>query len=205
MKAVPTELESLESSRQLVRFALALGVAASLAANVLHADTNVISRIIAAWPPTALIVTVEIITRIPGRSGVMSGIRIAATSIVAAIAAWVSYWHMAGVARRYGETYISAHMIPFSVDGLIVVASISLVEVNRRLAVLLTAESVVEAPQIDTDAPNNVPQMIAQVTPREPSQRVSHRVGNHQHCDHDNTRAARAACRRTRAEALTPA
>jgi hypothetical protein len=204
-KPIKTEVESLETSQNLVRFALALGIAASLAANVLHADTDVISRIIAAWPPTALIVTVEIITRISAKSGWMSVVRIIATSVVAAIAAWVSYWHTAGVASRYGETYISAHMIPFSVDGLIVVASISLVEVNRRLGVLLASESTVKAPEVDADALNDAPQVITPVELETPRQRVSHRAGNHQHCDHDNTRAARAACRRTRAEALSPA
>ena len=40
---------------------------------------------------------------------------------IAGIAAWVSYWHMAGVAARYGETGASPYLLPLSVDGLIVV------------------------------------------------------------------------------------
>ena len=40
---------------------------------------------------------------------------------------------MAGVAARYGETGASPYLLPFSVDGLIVVASISLVELAGRI------------------------------------------------------------------------
>ena len=196
-KLVPTEADSLSSSRTLVRFSLALGVAASLAANVLHAEGHVVSRVIAAWPPIALILTVEIITRINAKSGWMSAIRIASTAIVAMIAAWVSYWHMAGVAAKYGETYISAHMIPFSVDGLIVVASISLVEVNRRLALL-------QAPEIDAEELEDEPQDVTSASPLElPAPRSGRRGGNHATCAHDNTRTARAECRRARELALT--
>ena len=48
-----------------VRAILCLGVAASIAANVLHARPDLISQIIAAWPPLALLLTVELISRVP--------------------------------------------------------------------------------------------------------------------------------------------
>src|SRR5690606_15066850 len=52
----------------------------------------------------------------------------------AGIAAWVSYWHMVGVAARYGETGASPYLLPLSVDGLVVVASVCLVELAGRIA-----------------------------------------------------------------------
>ncbi|OKI45728.1 hypothetical protein A6A27_37955 [Micromonospora sp. CB01531] len=55
----------LRRLRWAVRSTLALGVAASVAANVLHARPNPISQIIAAWPPLALLLTVELISRVP--------------------------------------------------------------------------------------------------------------------------------------------
>jgi len=58
--------------------------------------------------------------------------RIAATTIISGIAAWVSYWHMVGVAAKYGETDASPYLLPISVDGLIIVASICLVELARK-------------------------------------------------------------------------
>src|SRR5207248_2481847 len=115
-----------------LRATLALGVAASVAANVLHARNNPISQGIAAWPPVALLLTVEWITRVPVQSRYRSAARIATTAVIAGIAAWVSYWHMAGVAARYGETGTAPYLLPFSVDGLIVIASISLVELADR-------------------------------------------------------------------------
>jgi uncharacterized membrane protein YhaH (DUF805 family) len=117
-----------------VRAVLMLGVAASVTANVLHARDNPISQAIAAWPPLALLITVEVVSRVPITRRRWSIVRIAATAIIASIAAWVSYWHMAGVALRYGETeHGSARLLPLSVDGLIVVASICLVELGGRI------------------------------------------------------------------------
>lgn len=129
----PTNAAALRRVRWAVRSTLMLGVAASLAANVLHAVDNPISQTIAAWPPLALLLTVELISRVPVHTRWLAAGRLIATATIAGIAAWVSYWHMAGVAARYGETRVSAHLLPLSVDGLIVVASICLVELAGRI------------------------------------------------------------------------
>jgi hypothetical protein len=110
-----------------------LGVAASVAANVLHAQPNPIAQAIAAWPPLALLLTVELISRVPVHRRSLAAVRLAATAAIAAIAAWVSYWHMAGVAARYGENGAAPYLLPLSVDGLVVVASVSLVELAGRI------------------------------------------------------------------------
>jgi hypothetical protein len=117
-----------------VRATLTLGVAASVAANILHAHPNPISQIIAAWTPLALLLTVELISRVPTHRRSLTVIRLLATAAIAGIAATVSYWHMAGVAARYGETEAAAsYLLPLSVDGLVVVASVSLVEITGRI------------------------------------------------------------------------
>lgn len=74
-----------------VRGALLLGVATSVAANVLHALPNPISQAIAAWPPLALLLTVELISRIPVHRRSPAVVRLSATASIASIAAWVSY------------------------------------------------------------------------------------------------------------------
>ncbi|GAA2639150.1 hypothetical protein GCM10010399_85650 [Dactylosporangium fulvum] len=119
--------------RWAVRATLLLGVAASIAANVLHANGNPISQTIAAWPPLALLLTVELVSRVPVHRRDLAVLRVVATVGISGIAAWVSYWHMAGVAARYGETGASPYLLPISVDGLIVVASICLVELGGRI------------------------------------------------------------------------
>jgi hypothetical protein len=124
---------TLQRLRWAVRGVLALGVAASITANVLHARPNLISQVISAWPPLAFLITVELISRVPVHRRSLAGVRLVATSAIAGIAAWVSYWHMAAVASRYGETGASPYLLPMSVDGLIVIASVSLVELAGRI------------------------------------------------------------------------
>lgn len=130
------QLPQLKRVRWAVRAALFLGVAASVAANILHAQPNPISQTISAWPPLALLLTVELTSRIPMHKPLLAFLRVVATIAIAGIAAWVSYWHMQDVAVKYGETEISAYLLPISVDGLIVVASVSLVELAGRIRLL---------------------------------------------------------------------
>ncbi len=116
-------LPALRRVRWAVRATLTLGVAASVAANILHARPNPISQAIAAWPPLALLLTVELISRVPMHRRLLAAARLAATAGIAAIAAWVSYWHL----------------LPLSVDGLIIVGSVSLVELAGRIRGIETA------------------------------------------------------------------
>ena len=115
-----------------VRATLALGVAASVTANILHARPHPISQAIAAWPPLALLITVELVSRIPVHRRALGAVRITSTAAIAGIAAWVSYGHMVEVVARYGETGTVPYLLPLSVDGLIVVASVSLIELAAR-------------------------------------------------------------------------
>jgi hypothetical protein len=140
------QLPQLKRIRWAVRAALFLGVAASVAANILHAQDNLISQTISAWPPLALLLTIELTSRIPMHKPLLAFARVMATIVIAGIAAWVSYWHMQDVAVRYGETAVSAYLLPISVDGLIVVASVSLVELAGRIRVLEDARAKAAAP-----------------------------------------------------------
>jgi Protein of unknown function (DUF2637) len=126
-------LIGLRRVRWVVRATLTCGVAASVAANILHARPNPISQSIAAWPPLALLLTVELVSRVPVHRWLLATCRVLATVVISGIAAWVSYWHMAAVAATFGETDSSPYLLPVSVDGLIVVASISLVELTGRI------------------------------------------------------------------------
>jgi hypothetical protein len=153
-------LRRLVRIRWATRFTLAFGVAASGVANVLHAQDNPISRAISAWPPLALLLSVELISRVPATRLWRAVVRLSATGLIASIAGWISYWHMAAVTAAYGETGSSAWLLPLTVDGLVVVASISLVELTARIrdvetigtATEVTAEAVlVQAEQIGNE------------------------------------------------------
>jgi len=148
-------ISQLKRLRWAVRGTLVLGVAASVAANVLHADPNPISQTIAAWPSLAFLLVVELCSRIPVGRWQLAAIRIAAQVAVSGIAAWVSYWHMVDVAVRYGEDGSSPYLLPVSVDGLVVVASISLIELGAMIRARMDAVQpvVVKVPTAPAAAP----------------------------------------------------
>jgi hypothetical protein len=130
---VTSELRQLRRVRWGVRLTLALGISASLAANVLHARHLLIDQIISGWPPVAVFATIEAIARVPIHRRWLAGIRMTGLGFVAGIAFWVSYWHMASVAAEHGENG-SKYLLPLSVDGLVVVSSISLVELTDQIS-----------------------------------------------------------------------
>jgi len=139
MSAEPTtaaherqKVTKLKLTRWSVRAVLAAGVAASVVANILHAQDDVIARYIAAWPPLAFFAVVEVVSHVPmPRIWYKVIAMVGAVGIVGGVAAWISYWHMVSVTDRYGEQ--SPHMFPLSVDGLIVVASLALAELSSQI------------------------------------------------------------------------
>lgn len=150
-------LRQLKRIRWAVRATLALGVIASTIANILHAEPNVISQTIAAWPPLALLLTIELISRVPVHHPALAAVRLVATVIIAGIAAWVSYWHMVGVISRYGETGASPYLIPLTVDGLVVVASVCLVELGGRIQAATAPDPVTTGASAQTPAGPAIP------------------------------------------------
>jgi outer membrane biosynthesis protein TonB len=150
-------LPQLRRVRWAVRATLTLGVAASVAANILHAQPNPISQVIAAWPPLALLLTVELISRVPVHRRSLAAVRLVATATIAGIAAWVSYWHMVGVAAHYGETGPSPYLLPLSVDGLVIVASVSLVELAGRIRAVEGATEVGAVKPVAVSSPVSEP------------------------------------------------
>lgn len=133
MTAPPVDAVRLRRIQTVARATLALGIGASLAANMLAAHPSLIGRLVAGWSPVALMLTVELLSRVPTSGGRLSRLRVTAAAVIAGIAAWVSYWHMVQVSLAAGEAPVAAHLLPISVDGLVVVASICLVEITNRL------------------------------------------------------------------------
>ncbi|MEU4660217.1 DUF2637 domain-containing protein [Micromonospora chalcea] len=172
------QLAGLRPLRWAVRAVLTLGVAASIAANVLHARPNLISQLIAAWPPLALLLTVELISRVPSHRRSLAALRLLATAAIAGIAGWVSYWHMVGVAARYGEIDAGAsYLLPISVDGLVVVASISLVEITGRIRAGTGQPTPTQQPAAPQDRPgHHTPRTSADRTTKRRTPRLTETV-----------------------------
>jgi hypothetical protein len=173
--ALTPPLPHLQRVRWAVRATLTLGVAVSVAANILHAQHDHFAQAIAAWPPVALLLTVELISRVPVGRRVLAGLRLLATAAIAGIAAYVSYFHMAAVVARYGEHYPNQYLLPASVDGLVVVASVSLVELAGRLRAAERTSSTPALSPMSTGGPQVAaplaPTVLASsATPSEPDQ-----------------------------------
>ena len=124
---------TLNSLRRRVSAVLAIALAVSVAANVAAAESTVVGRAVAAWPPLALLCTVEVVVRAPRADGLLGRLSTAATFLVAGVAAVASFTHMRSVALQAGESELVAVLFPLTVDGLAVVCSVSLVEIARRL------------------------------------------------------------------------
>jgi hypothetical protein len=149
---VTSKLRQLRRVRWGVRLTLVLGISASLAANVLHARHLLIDQIISGWPPVAVFATIEAIARVPVRRRWLAVIRMAGLGFVAGIAFWVSYWHMASVAAAHGENG-SKYLLPLSVDGLVVVSSISLVELTGQISAVEATARVATASAVAAPPP----------------------------------------------------
>jgi hypothetical protein len=137
--AVPAQLPPLSdpsgqprAARLVVWSAFLLGIAASIAANVAHAQPAWGPRIAGAFVPLALLLAVECMSRPHWRrAGTWWGLaRYGGTGLVALVAAVISYRHMAGLLERYGEDTLNAHLGPLAVDGLMVVAGFALLAIN---------------------------------------------------------------------------
>jgi len=76
---------------------------------------------------------------------------------------------MAGVTARYGETGPSPYLLPLSVDGLIVVASISLVELAGRIRHLETAPTPAATTAPATPTPTTVDTTTPTTDPATPT------------------------------------
>jgi len=91
-----------------------------------------------------------------------------AVVLVAAVAAWVSYEHLHELVLRVGETGVRARVLPLSVDGLMVAASLSLLVRRQagqpaRLAwfSLVLGGAVSVAANVATAEPTLVGRMVA--------------------------------------------
>jgi hypothetical protein len=98
---------------------------------VLAAEPTTVGRGVAAWPPIALLLVVEVLARSPLPTGRLRWAAITGAALVAVVAAVASFHHMHEVASSVGESTLVAYLFPLSVDGLAVVASVALLGTDR--------------------------------------------------------------------------
>jgi hypothetical protein len=116
-----------------------LGISASIASNVFHSYltstgstlTLVGSLVISAFWPLALYICLECMARVAWPPGVWFWLaRYLGLSIVAGIAAYVSWQHMHGLLKIFKEETIITYIGPGAVDGLMLLCSAALIALN---------------------------------------------------------------------------
>jgi hypothetical protein len=90
-----------------------------------------VGRAVAAWPPIALLLVVEVLARSSLPVGRLRWVAGGGAACVATTAALASFHHMHEVALAAGESNLVAWLFPLTVDGLAVVASVALLGANQ--------------------------------------------------------------------------
>jgi hypothetical protein len=125
-----------KSGRVIAWLSFLLGIGVSIAGNVGHAASDGMKPgewAGAAFWPLALMLTIEILTRVNWQPGKRwTAARIAGLILVAAVAAILSYRHLAGLMTYWGEDWANAHLGPLAVDGLMLVAATALLSISHE-------------------------------------------------------------------------
>lgn len=175
VKRITKQVTEYRKARNFVRVIVLIGITASIAANTLGA-ANWIDAAVAAWPPLSLLLSIEVLTRVPASKRFGSVVRILSTLAVGVAAGWLSYFHMAATVSQHGEHGINAYVWPFSVDGLMTISAVALVELGAKIRDLAAKlEEIADAavtPVTVTPQPaavNVVPVAPAPVVPQAPA------------------------------------
>lgn len=150
--------QQVKHMQRYVRGVLVFGIVTSVSANVIHSLTGghdkrwliYTSAILAALAPIVLFLTTEMVVRIPIQleeryDRILNWIRLVITFAIAGFSGWVSYWHMKEVSMMLGEKGEAAYFYPLIIDGMMIVATISLLALARVITSVETVEAVAAA------------------------------------------------------------
>jgi hypothetical protein len=130
--------KTLNHLRWLCRAVIAGSGLFSIWANILHVVNPTIPAIIfAAAPPIVVLLGWEMVSRIPIREDAAWYVKFARPVITGSLAfggAWLSYWHQKDAIFRYNAGDLqNAMILPLLIDGLMIIASVSVYELNQRI------------------------------------------------------------------------
>jgi hypothetical protein len=132
-----TEMTKHTRATIVATLVLTGGVAASLAGNIvaIHLDNQRpgVGAIVSAtvWP-LVLFGVVELLLHTPWVANWRDHLtKLATVTLVASVAAWISYWHLANVLSHYGYDVASRYAGPLAVDSAMVLAALALNRVGQ--------------------------------------------------------------------------
>lgn len=113
------------NARWTSRTAFGIGVAVSLAANVMASAHTPIGIAVGLWTPVAFLLSMALLENVPAK-GTAGKLRMVAIAFLALIAGWTSYWHLVEVCQLAGADTLTAHTLPLTVDVMMALASAGL-------------------------------------------------------------------------------
>jgi len=119
MTAAQCKARSLRRTAGTTFYASAI---VTVSANMYASQHTPIGLIIGMWTPVAFFLSLELIERIQLK-GRATYLRVAAIAFLAAIAGWVSYWHLVEVLREGGVgDPVALYLMPLTVDVLMAIS-----------------------------------------------------------------------------------
>lgn len=133
--ALEKKLAFLQGLKKLCTGAMVFGLVTSAGGNVLHSRMHVISIAIALLAPALLFLAFEMMSRIPFRKeahwlGKVT--RIVATAAIAGVMAVISYSHQKDAFLVWSDS-LSAYLLPGAIDAMMVIGSVSVIELNIQI------------------------------------------------------------------------
>jgi len=154
------ELRRYRKMWWLVSVITVAGLGFTTTLNVMHAPNTIAGHLIGGFPPVAVLGCLELISRIPQTNWLFSTTRIISTIGVTVASFWISYGQQRAYIVDQGFEADHARIYPLIIDGAMVVAALSLVEVSRRVRELREAVMVVTVPVAVTTVPAVTPEDV---------------------------------------------
>lgn len=136
MKAVKlTRLKGYKFTRLWITGVVLLGIVVSVLLNVKHAPAmgGWTAVLASGFSPLAVFLCIEMSTHVPILNRLGAGGRLLLTFVVCGAAAWISYESQAEYVSSLGFKGRIAVLLPVVIDGLMGVATVSLIEVSRHI------------------------------------------------------------------------
>jgi len=147
MSKLQNELRDFRKMWHFVSVVDAFLVSVAVTLNVMHAPGGIVAHSIGGSAPVFMFVCVYLIARVPATSRWLSFGRILPTVAVAGICFAISWQQQVNFMLSVGYTGWTVFAYPVMIDGVMLVSTLSLVEVTRKVRSLRSAlADLTEAP-----------------------------------------------------------
>lgn len=139
MSKIQADLTEFRRLWAFVTVVTVLLVAVTVTLNVMHAPGGVVAHSIGGSAPVFMFFCIEFIARIPGTSPWLTAGRVGGSIVVAVICFAISWQQQVNFMLSVGYTGWTVFAYPVMIDGVMLVAVLSLVEVTRKVRSLRSA------------------------------------------------------------------